>query len=100
MLADYPNLYGDMSANSCRNALARHPEFAAGFLARHRNKLMFGSDCSCRDGRGTSQSSQQPLIKGMWVARETLTAIKELASPAIFRKIAWENGTRLLKYKV
>jgi uncharacterized protein len=100
MLADFPNLYGDMSANSCRNALARDTEFAAGFLVRHQNKLMFGSDCSCRDGRGTGQSSQQPLIKGKCVARETLTAVKALASPAVFRKIAWENGTKLLKFKV
>jgi len=56
MLSDYSNLYGDMSANSCRNALARDTEFAAGFLARHQNKLMFGSDCSCRDGRGRGKA--------------------------------------------
>ena len=59
---------------------------------------MFGSDCSCRDGRGTGQSSTQPLIKGKCVARETLTALKTLASPAIFRKIAWDNGVKLLKF--
>jgi predicted TIM-barrel fold metal-dependent hydrolase len=100
LLADYPNLYGDMSANSGRNALGRDPEFAAGFLDRHQNKLMFGSDCPCSDGRGTGQPSQQPLIKGKCVARETLTAIKALASPAVFHKITWENGTRLLKFKV
>ena len=99
MLADYPNLYGDMSANSCRNALGRDPEFAAGFLARHQNKLMFGSDCPCTDGRGAGQRSQQPLIKGKCVARETLAAVKQLSSPAVFRKIAWENGTKLLKIK-
>jgi predicted TIM-barrel fold metal-dependent hydrolase len=99
MLADFPNLYGDMSANSCRNALARDPEFIKGFLVRHQNKLMFGSDCGCRDGRGAGQSSQQPLIKGKCVARETLTALKGLASPVIFRKIAWENGAKLLKFK-
>ena len=99
LLADYPNLYGDMSANSCRNALGRDTEFAAGFLARHQNKLMFGSDCPCRDGRGTGQPSQQPLIKGKCVARETLTAAKELTSPAVFRKITWENGTKLLKFR-
>jgi predicted TIM-barrel fold metal-dependent hydrolase len=99
LLADYPNMYGDMSANSCRNALARDPEFIKGFLVRHQNKLMFGSDCGCRDGRGTGQSSQQLLIKGKCVARETLTALKTLAPPAIFRKIAWENGSKLFKFK-
>ena len=29
MLSDYPNLYGDLSANSGRNAVARDPEFTA-----------------------------------------------------------------------
>lgn len=81
LLGKYPNLHADMSANSCRNALARDPDFIRRFLVRHQNKLMFGSDCSCRDGRGTGQGSQQPLIKGKCVARETLGALKELASP-------------------
>ena len=99
MLSEFPNLYGDMSANSGRNALGRDPEFARGFLERHQSKLMFGCDCPCRDGHGAGQVSQEPLIKGKCVARETLTALKELASPAVFRKIVWENGHRLLKLK-
>jgi predicted TIM-barrel fold metal-dependent hydrolase len=98
-LADFPNVYGDMSANSGRNALGRDPEFAAGFITRHQDKLMFGSDCPCLDGRGAGQRSTQPLIKDKCVARETLTALKGMASPAIFRKITWENATRLLKWK-
>jgi predicted TIM-barrel fold metal-dependent hydrolase len=94
ILSDYGNLYADLSANSCRNALARDPEFSADFLARHQNKLMFGSDCSCRDGRGAGQRSQQPLIKDKCVARETLTA---LTKPDVFRKLTWSNAVRLLK---
>ena len=97
MLADHANLYGDVSANSGRNALGRDTEFMAGFLARHQDKLMFGCDCSCRDGRGTGQASRQPLIMGKCVARETLSALKQLAAPTVFRKITWANGTRLLK---
>lgn len=97
MLSDFPNLYGDLSANSGRNAIGRDPEFYAGFASRHQDKLMFGSDCFCRDGRGLGQRSEQPLIKGRCVARETLTALKQITSPALFRKIAWENGIRLLK---
>ena len=87
LLTEYPNLLADMSANSGNNFLNRDPEFAAGFLVRHQNKLMFGSDCSCPDGRGTVRC----------VARETLTALKKLASADVFRKVTWENGTRLLK---
>ncbi|MCZ2151930.1 MAG: amidohydrolase [Bryobacterales bacterium] len=100
MLSDFPNLYGDLSANSGRNAIGRDPEFYAGFAGRHQGKLMFGSDCSCRDGHGSGQRSQQPLIKGRCVARETLTALKQITSPALFRKITWENGARLLKIPV
>jgi uncharacterized protein len=87
-LADYPNLLADMSANSCNNFLKRDPEFSANFLVRHQNKLMFGSDCGCSDGRGG--------VTGRCIARETLTELKKLAPPDVFRKIAWENGTHLL----
>jgi predicted TIM-barrel fold metal-dependent hydrolase len=95
VLADYPNMYGDLSANSGRNALARDPDFAAAFLARHRNKLMFGSDCQCSDGRGGGQI--QSAVKNKCIARETLTLLHSMASPDLFHKIAWENGVGLLK---
>lgn len=97
MLAEYPNLYGDLSANSGRNALGRDPEFAGRFLERHAAKLMFGSDCPCRDGAGAGQVSQEAWIKDKCVARETLTALKELTSASLFRRITWENGARLFK---
>jgi predicted TIM-barrel fold metal-dependent hydrolase len=88
-LGEYPNLYADMSANSGNNFLNRDPEFAAGFLVRHQNKLMFGSDCPCPDGKGGTT--------GRCIARATLTMLKKLAPPDVFRKIVWENGTRLLR---
>lgn len=97
LLADYPNLVADLSANSCRNALARDLDFSRDFLQRHQDKLMFGSDCSCTDGRGAGQRSTQPLIKNRCVARETLAALRELTSPAVFRKLTLTNAQRLLK---
>ena len=90
LLSDFANLYADMSANSCNNFLSRDPEFAAGFLERHQDKLVFGSDCQCLDGHGTGAANNR------CVARATLTALKTLASPAVFRKITWENAARLL----
>jgi uncharacterized protein len=51
-LSDFPNLYADMSANSGNNALSRDTEFSRGFITRHKSKLIFGSDCSCTDGKG------------------------------------------------
>jgi hypothetical protein len=97
MLSEYPNFHGDLSANSGRNFLSRDPDFAAEFLERHRAKLMFGCDCSCRDGHGAGQNSKQPLIAGKCVARETLTALKQMTSPTLFRQITWQNGTKLIK---
>jgi predicted TIM-barrel fold metal-dependent hydrolase len=99
MLSEFPNLYADLSANSGRNALGRDPDFAADFLVRHKGKPMFGSDCPCRDGHGAGQVSQEPLIKGKCVARETLTALKSLTSPDLFNQITWVNAHRLLKMK-
>jgi len=95
VLADYPNMYGDLSANSGRNAITRDQEFAASFLKRHRQKLMFGSDCPCTDGRGGGQT--QGAMKGKCIARETLTAMQKLTTADLFRTIAWDNGTKLLK---
>ena len=96
LLSEFPNLYGDLSANSGRNSLGRDPDFAARFLERHANKLMFGSDCPCRDGAGAGQVSQEAWIKDKCVARETLTALKKLTTPELFRKIVWGNGAKLL----
>ncbi len=97
LLAEFPNFYGDLAANSGRNFLGRDPDFAARFLERHQNKLMFGSDCPCRDGAGAGQVSTEKWIRDKCVARETLAALKKLTTPAVFRKITWENGSKLLK---
>lgn len=111
LLSDYSNLYGGLDALSGVNALHRDSEFAKDFLTRHQNKLLFGSDCSCIDGRGAGQrigggpqagssDSAVTLIAGKCLARVQLTQLKELTSPDIFRKITWENGTTLLKLPV
>jgi len=52
LLSNYPNLYADMSAGSGFNALSRDEDFTAGFIERHPQQMLFGSDCPCKDGRG------------------------------------------------
>ncbi|MBI1763021.1 MAG: amidohydrolase family protein [Acidobacteria bacterium] len=103
LLADYPNLYGDLSANSGNNALSRDPEFTADFLARQQNKLLFGSDCSCQDGKGggVSQANNPAAarLRGKCVAHETLRILKTHAKPAAFRKLTWENAHKVFKLK-
>ncbi len=101
LLSDYPNLFGDLSANSGNNGLSRDPEFTRSFLERHQDKLIFGSDCSCSDGHGggISQANNPAAsrLAGKCVARETLTLLQKTATPAQFRKMTWENAHRVYK---
>ncbi len=97
MLSDHENLWADLAAYSGRNFLARDTGFAADFLKRHQNKLLFGSDCFCQDGRGKGQTNPFPLMKDKCIARETLTALKQLTAADVFRKVTWDNAHRLLK---
>lgn len=97
LLADFPNLYGDLSATSGANALARSPDFTAAFLERHQDKLIYGSDCGCRDGNGEGQSNPFPVVAGRCVARVTLTILAEQSSSDVFRKITSRNVIELLK---
>lgn len=52
-LSDYPNIFGDLSAGSGKNAINRDEEHAAAFFERHQDKLMLGTDCA--DAPGSTQ---------------------------------------------
>ena len=103
-LSDFPNLYADMSANSGNNALSRDTGFSEGFVTRHKTKLIFGSDCSCADGNGSGVSQNKnpeaSRLAGKCVARETLSVLKRLTSPEVFRQVTWENGVKLFQVPV
>jgi len=87
LLADYPNMYGDLSAGSGLNSLLRDEEHARGFLERHQDKLVYGSDCDDRVGEGAACSGSQ-----------CLAAIRRLAPNAgVISKILHGNATRLLR---
>jgi uncharacterized protein len=87
LLTDYPNMYGDLSAGSGLNALNRDKDFTRGFLERHQNKLLYGSDCNDAIGRG-------PGCQGA----RTIAAVRELAtSKAIERKLLYENARKMFK---
>lgn len=100
-LSDFPNLFADMSANSGNNALSRDSDFSREFIRRQRNKLIFGSDCSCTDGRGAGVSQgnnpEASRLAGKCVARATLEVLKQLTSREIFRKVTWDNGIKLFR---
>ena len=87
LLTDYANVYGDLSAGSGLNALLRDEDHARGFLDRHQDKLLYGSDCSDPDGTGQTCSGSQQLA-----------AIRRLAPDArAVRKMLYLNASRLLK---
>lgn len=91
LLADYPNMYGDLSAGSGLNALTRDEDFAKGFVVRHADKLIWGSDCNCLDGKGAGRQN------GECIGARCLAALRRLApSQEIFQKIVFGNGRRTL----
>ena len=86
-LADYPNMYGDLSAGSGLNALTRDEGFTRDFLTRHQDKLVFGSDCRDHEGSGAKCQGSQ-----------TIAAIRRLAaSRAIERKLLHGNAGKLFR---
>ena len=88
-LADYPNCYAEVSAGSGNGAIVRDEEHYRGFIVRHQDKLMFGSDCSEGTGRAPA-----------CFAARTLAAIRRLSpSREVERKILYGNARRLLKLK-
>lgn len=98
LLSDFPNLYGDLSANSGNNGLSRDPEFTHDFLRRHQSKLMFGSGCPCTDGRGANTERAAKRLQGKCVARETLTLLHtHLKGTPALRKITWDNAHQLYR---
>jgi len=86
-LADYPNMFADMSAGSGLNALTRDEDHTRGFLDRHQDKILYGSDCDDRVGSG-------PACQGS----QTIAAIRKLSpNKAAERKILYENSKKLFR---
>jgi predicted TIM-barrel fold metal-dependent hydrolase len=86
-LADYPNMFGDLSAGSGLNALTRDESFTPGFFERHQNKLIYGSDCDDLVGTGAKCQGSQ-----------TIAAVRRLApSKKIERKLLYGNAKKLFR---
>lgn len=86
-LSDYPNLFGDLSAGSGKNAFDRDPEHGAAFLVRHQDKLMLGTDCSDAVGEGEKCSGSGQIAN-----------VRKLVSdPKVRAKIFNGNAKRILR---
>ncbi len=84
LMRDYPNLYGDMSAGSGHNALARDPEYAVKFLNEFQDRLMFGTDICAPD-------TPTPLVDFLIGLRDS-----GKISEVVFKKVAKENAIKIL----
>ena len=87
LLKDYPNMYGDLSAGSGLNSMLRDEEHAKEFLQRHRDKLLYGSDCPDAAGRTVG-------CKGSVI----LATVRRLSQcQTVERKILHDNARKLFK---
>jgi len=80
----FPNLYGDLSAGSGCNALARDPDYAVHFLNEFQDRLLFGTDICAPD-------TPTPLVDFLLDMRRT-----GRIGETVFKKVARENARRLL----
>ena len=86
-LADYPNMFADLSAGSGLNALTRDEDHTRGFFERHQNQLLYGSDCADRFGRGKECQGAQ-----------TIATVRRLSSSKVIeRKLLFENAQKLFR---
>ena len=89
LMRKYPNLYGDLSAGSGFNALARDPDYAVKFLDEFQDRLLFGTD-ECN-----------PTMSSMRLLAPFLKKLHDQGgiSDAVFHKIARGNAIRILGLK-
>jgi len=80
----YPNLYGDLSAGSGHNALARDLDYAVRFLDEFQDRLLFGTDIC-------APSTPTPLVDLLLKLRA-----EGRITEAVFQKVARENAVKLL----
>lgn len=88
LMRKYPNLYGDLSANSGAIALSRDREYAIKFIEEFQDRLMFGLDLC------------QPEADRSWnaILPKFLRDLRDSGdiSQEVFDKVARKNALRLL----
>lgn len=82
LMDKYPNIFGDLSAGSGSNAIARDLAFGREFLVRRADRLMFGTDF---------------LAPGQGVPQFDLFEKQLMLPDDVARKICRENARRILR---
>ncbi|MBR5521600.1 MAG: amidohydrolase family protein [Oscillospiraceae bacterium] len=85
LFENYPNLYGDLSANSGGQAIMRDEENGLAFLTKYADRLFFGTDMFNAD-------MTFPLAKWLDDMHE-----KGRLSTDTYEKICWKNAEKLIK---
>jgi hypothetical protein len=84
LMRRYPNLYGDLSAGSGCNALARDEAHAVRFMNEFQDRLLFGTDICAPD-------TSTPLVDFLLKLRN-----EKKISEEVFQKVARLNAVKLL----
>lgn len=79
----YPNLYGDLSANSAGQAIMRDPEFGLSFLEKYAERLFFATDMA---------NTEMFFPLGAWL--DAMVETGKL-SPESYKKICFQNAQRI-----
>lgn len=85
LMRKYQNLYGDLSAGSGFNAIARDQKFGESFLDEFADRLLFGTDIA-------NATQKTPIVEYMRKIRQE----KRIAAEKI-DQITWKNARKLLR---
>ena len=88
LMREYGNLYCDMSANSCYNAMRRDPDYAYRFIEEFGDRMLYAVD-ACLPAVNTYMYDM-----ARWLDE---SAAAGCVSPKRYRAICRENAIRLLK---
>jgi hypothetical protein len=84
LMRKYPNLHGDLSANSGFNAISRDPEFGCRFMEEFQDRLYWATDIA-------NVPQKLPIVDYFLKLKA-----EKLISPAAYEKITRRNANRLL----
>lgn len=85
LFAQYPNLYGDLSANSAGQAIMRDPDFGLSFLETYADRLFFATDM-------VNAGMVFPL--GKWLDEQAASGALSINA---YQKICYENAQRVFR---
>jgi hypothetical protein len=85
LLREYDNLWGDLSAKSGWNALARDCDFGYAFLDEFQDRLLFGTDVC------DPQRCNTPLVDFLEDALQRSAISRE-----VYEKVGWKNAEIVL----